>query len=233
MVNEHTLNDQLFNFIEKSTSTPNIDEKVIDIIEQGAEINGRNVHLQTPLMIAAEKLDQRLVKILISKGADVHLKDNKDNTALHKAFKSASIIKLLLESGADINAKNIYGETVLLKTASRCGRRIDIGSFKFLIEQGADISVVDNDGYTPLSGFLCLNDTNNARVFDFVKLMLDYGVDPNIPNVDNETALVFAQQQDLEDVIELLMSYKENALLNNIVDSENNLDGHNHLSLTL
>lgn len=56
-----------------------------------------------------------VVKFLISKGGDIHAKDNRGWTALMKAAVSdrLAVVKFLVAHGAEVNAQNNSGETAL------------------------------------------------------------------------------------------------------------------------
>ena len=79
---------------------------------------------------------------LISKGANLEVRDDKGETPLHIAldydkYKGVfyrHAVDILLDHGADVNAVNAYGETCLSKAGA------DIGLIKLLLSRGATIS---------------------------------------------------------------------------------------------
>lgn len=82
------------------------------LIENGADVNAI-VDNYTPLMEAAHRGCVDVVKLLVSSGADVNLKNAFGYTALMVAAGSGNreIVKVILDSGADIDIKNRRGET--------------------------------------------------------------------------------------------------------------------------
>jgi hypothetical protein len=84
----------------------------------------------TPLMIAAERGSEEVVKLLIANGADVNIADKVGSTALHKACdktivypdtpESARLVvaKLLMRAGADARQKNQLGQDCASLAAS-------------------------------------------------------------------------------------------------------------------
>jgi len=68
-----------------------------------------------PLHHAAGRAKIKIAKLLISKGADVTVKDEYGQTALHRATgnQDEEMINLLVSNGADVNAKNERGCTPL------------------------------------------------------------------------------------------------------------------------
>lgn len=69
----------------------------------------------TSLVWACEHGHIEVAKYLISKGADIMLRDVEQNVALHWAAFSGSteIIEMLLNLGSNINSVNAHGDTPL------------------------------------------------------------------------------------------------------------------------
>jgi len=87
--------------------------KVRQLLEQGADVNARGFHKETPLHEAAMQGNTEVAKLLIEKGADMNSRNNSQNTPLHFAatYGKIDVAKLLIEKGADINAKNESNDT--------------------------------------------------------------------------------------------------------------------------
>ena len=112
------------------TSIP--DHSIVEIVncllDNGADINIKkdkdsvddtvdDNYGSTPLIYAAKLSKLPVVKLLINRGADLHLKKYQGNTALLEAvawLAHLEIIKLLLDSGANINDTNIDGNNALM-----------------------------------------------------------------------------------------------------------------------
>ena len=89
------------------------------------------------------------VRSLISKGADVNIKNNVYCTPLHYAAEYGHLIitELLIANGADINAQTMNNLTPLHMAA----RRGHYNVVDLLIEKGADIDIKTKKGQTALN----------------------------------------------------------------------------------
>lgn len=105
-----------------------------------------------PLQLAARNGMLEIVKLLISKGANVNAVSSLGNSALMTG--EVGIIKYLLAQGANPNLKNNDGDTPLifligyLKTYSE--DEVDEG-VKALLEKGAEVNAVNKKGESALS----------------------------------------------------------------------------------
>lgn len=85
------------------------------LIERGANVNiVRESDSQTPLLHAINaETDSMLIRLLISKGANVNHQDNNGYTPLHMAvvYNNEIVIEILINAGADRSIKNEDGHT--------------------------------------------------------------------------------------------------------------------------
>jgi ankyrin repeat protein len=144
--------------------------RVIELVEQGADINCETEYGWTPLHNSTYVGSVEIVRYLVEQGADIHSKNNYGFTPLHYA-RSVEIVQYLVEQGADINCKSNYGSTLL-----HFAKTIEIA--RYLVEQGADIHSKNNCGDTPLQRHLIRRDTNIVRYFFINKLVTDYPEHP-------------------------------------------------------
>lgn len=136
-------------------------------LEQGANPNGSNQYDLTPLMITALNGNLEMAKLLISKGADVNVKDKNGNTALAYCSNYGYII---VAKNADVNVKDKYG---YIKIA------------KFLVENGADINHRNKDGITALE-----QATKNSN-FELAKFLIENGA--NHKSINQSLVIVSGQ----------------------------------------
>ncbi len=95
------------------------------LLDKGEKVDIREkTHRMTPLMIAADTGNNTLIKLLLKKGADVTLKDNKGWTALIYAVEHGSFpcIKELVKAGANVNVKDKDYISVLQHASARVTR---------------------------------------------------------------------------------------------------------------
>lgn len=92
-------------------------------------------------------LDSGAFEFLVSQGADIHVKDTKEQTLLHVS-KHSEIIEFLLKKGLDINAKDKVGNTPLFYRAEDLDEPKPL---KTLVENGADIDIKNLKGQTALA----------------------------------------------------------------------------------
>lgn len=101
-------------------------ENVKRFLDDGVPVDFRTPSGDTPLMAACGWLRADVVKLLLQRGAQVDLKDDDDETALHKAcdrakrwgfedrYQSAlAVVEMLLKRGADVSLKCGRGWTPL------------------------------------------------------------------------------------------------------------------------
>ncbi|XP_027018734.2 histone-lysine N-methyltransferase EHMT1a [Tachysurus fulvidraco] len=102
----------------------------------------------TPITWATENLHTEQAKLLIGRGADIHMRDKEENICLHwAAFAGcADIAQLLLENRSDTHAVNIHGDTPLHIAV----RQNQLDCVMLFLSRGADVNLKNKDGETPL-----------------------------------------------------------------------------------
>lgn len=131
------------------------------------------------------------VKLLISEGAEVNVKNNEGLTPLHCAVREGhkEVVELLLAHDADVN----IGDAGLNRTAAEFAMRshhTDI--VQLLVSKGADIS--------PLHFALYMKDETKARS------LIEGGVDVSRRTPNGTTPLDRAVRAGLKDIAELLIA---------------------------
>lgn len=121
-------------------------------LDARVRINKQDRQGRTPLMYAAGlaygRGDGGGVRLLLTRGADFHLRDNQGTTALASAVlaNNSDAIDLLLSAGADVNERDPEGRTPLIQALlagnSHAAHR--------LLQRGASLNIRAPDGRTAL-----------------------------------------------------------------------------------
>jgi len=128
------------------------------LIAAGADPDARDGDGCTPLHRAARNGRPGVVAVLLDLGADAAAKDRGGKTALHWASRShlgrekgrTEMVTCLVEAGADISAQDDSKSTAL-HYAAKMG---DFAVSKLLLDRGADTTVQNDKGNTPLVGLV-------------------------------------------------------------------------------
>ncbi|XP_018540805.1 histone-lysine N-methyltransferase EHMT1 isoform X2 [Lates calcarifer] len=101
----------------------------------------------TAMIWATEYKHVDQVKLLLSKGADISIRDKEENICLHWAAFSGSveIAELLLNANCDLQAVNIHGDSPLHIAARE--NRLDCVTL--FLSRGADVFLKNREGETP------------------------------------------------------------------------------------
>jgi hypothetical protein len=134
-------------------------KRVRKLIDSGADLN-QTSGVWTPMLAAVAGNNEASLKLLLAAGASIDIRQPDGDTLVHRA--SGANLKTLVSHGADVNATNAKGATPL-HYAARFGQ---LGSARMLLELGADRTLRDRDGKTPLDRAL---ENGNALVADLLK----------------------------------------------------------------
>jgi len=120
------------------------------LLNSGADINARLANGRTALFRAVCLPGEHdLAFFLISKGADLSIRDKENNTLLHMVLwhPDSGLPGLLISKGIDAGSPNAFGEAAL-HYAARFARNEKI--FAQLFQEKLDPNVKDKEGLTPL-----------------------------------------------------------------------------------
>ncbi|XP_071084668.1 uncharacterized protein [Haliotis cracherodii] len=165
-----------------------------------ADVNCRDEVGWTPVMRAAYKGHRDVVELLVSEGADVSLVDEDGDNTLHFACWRGDVetVKFVLSLHvADINSRGGRSRTPVMEAA--LGGHRDV--VELLVSEGADVSLVDEDGDNTLH-FACWRGD-----VETVKFVLSLHVaDINSRGGRSRTPVMWAAWRGHRDVVELLVS---------------------------
>jgi len=131
-------------------------EKVKKLVKKGANVNYTNSKKRTPLYGASYKGNADIVAYLLRLKdkdgkllVDVNMVDEDQETPLHVAADEGyyQVVQLLVKEGKiNVNRRDVDGDTALHEAADEGHLAI----VKFLVENGADPSIKNKKGRTPL-----------------------------------------------------------------------------------
>ena len=178
---------------DKKMPDQNPDQKLTDTGGKADSDPAKELAMQE----AALNGDASTVKNLIAEGVNVNAADEENRTALMFASFNGhiEIVKILLESDAVLSLRDASGRTALLYAST--------GPFpetvKLLLEHNADPNITDAvESFTPLMHAAAEGQLEVAKV------LLAYGADASMKDVDGDTAYNFALANGHAEVAELL-----------------------------
>lgn len=146
-------------------------------------INAKNDRGRAPLHVAAQNGQNDIVKLLISKGAEVDARSGWKYTPLTLAAESSrrDVVVTLLDSGADVRAVTKEGYTPLHKAVQK-ERKGTQDIIAVLLICGANCNALNKEGLTALHGAVLAGKLANARA------LCAFGADPHFKNTDGKNA---------------------------------------------
>lgn len=159
-------------------------EKVEHFLSSGASLEERSDKGLTALQYALYgKRESKTAKLLIARGANIHVVDNDGRSVLYYSVMNDNIdaTKILLEKGVGINEEvySPYGVKALMISKSPEMSRL-------LISKGACIKLTDSGGWTALLYAI------DEGVPEIVELLIDWGANVNDSTKDGVSALMLA-----------------------------------------
>jgi len=143
---------------------------VVDVlIAAGADVNMKDNTLQSAYLIATSDGFVELLKKTLQAGADVHSTDSYNGTGLIRAADRGhvEIIRELLKTDIRVNHVNRMGWTALLE-AILLGdggvRHTEV--VRMLVAAGADVTLADKEGNTPLAHAKHKNFTEIIKILE-------------------------------------------------------------------
>ncbi|XP_068913168.1 uncharacterized protein [Tenebrio molitor] len=149
------------------------------------------------------KLNKEMIRLLISKNADVNGKDDDGCTPLHYACQyDFDLLTATVQSEEDVNATNICKRNILDRTILSNSSKSK--TVHFLIKNGANVNAKDSQNQS------VLHYAAFQRNYNCIKVLLDHDADINAVCDYGKTVLHAAFEKvhspDLE-VIQLLLSH--------------------------
>ena len=193
------------------------------LVEFKVNIEAEEKQKMTPIYFAADQDDQEMLDYLIEIGANVNHLDTRNRTPVYYVteISKPSIIKTLLIAGCDPSIKGKSGKSAISKACWAGNHEVA----KYLLEtEKVNFNEPDQVGRTWLHnavwGWSKLRENEkegeeNPDSLEVVRLLLEYGADPNFKDKAGWTPLSLACLNFREKWIKLLISYGADLNLTN------------------
>ncbi|XP_063422906.1 ankyrin repeat and protein kinase domain-containing protein 1-like [Mytilus trossulus] len=144
------------------------------LIDKGADVNSADLSNHTPLVSAVTVGSADIVEILIKHGADVNVRPGHETPLLLAASSgNIDVARKLISAGANLKAVNRTRETVLHKCQKVQKEKRD-QLMDLLVQSGAELNVVDAQGFTPLHTCAFQTALNNFAL-STLKILVEAG----------------------------------------------------------
>jgi ankyrin repeat protein len=171
------------------------------LIKHGADVNLCNQVGMSPLNVAAELSDLKMVALLIKLGANIDVVDSVNQlTALGNAaaHNRTDIMTLLIEHGACVNAVSPDARSPIYLAAHNG----HLDAVRLLLQKGAKA-----DELTPKMNSSSLFTAMSRKHDAVVSALLEAGADPNQTFADGDSALLIATNYAHLPTIRLLLEH--------------------------
>lgn len=106
------------------------------------------------------------------------------------------IINIVTKNEIDINAYRFYESRPILCTLTWDGFSNNTSLLQTCIDLGADINLVDDDGYSPLLNCIMFDE------HDVLKFLLSHGADTSVVSIDDDFTIYMADDDMLKVILE-------------------------------
>lgn len=184
-------------------------QQIAGLLQQGANIDGRNEYGHSPLSCAISADQVTVARMLLSAGADAQSIPSSGGSkwpALFVAAQAGSlgVAALLIEKGARPKEKSMSGQPYFFDLVASCAadKELSIEGIRFLLENGASAQA------SSLSGRKAIVAAAKKGRLDIMKLLLDHGASARTDDYQGNSLLSIALEQNNSiPMAELLLQY--------------------------
>ena len=176
------------------------------LIAGGARPDVRDAHGRTPLHVAAFGRHAEAMRALVAGGADPNALENDryDIVTIAAVADDPATLRVALALGGSArNVTSRYDGTALIAAAHLGHAEV----VRILTAAGAPLDHVNNLGWTALMESIVLGD-GGSRHTETLKVLLDAGADPNLPDRAGVTPLAQARARNYSAMVKLLEARK-------------------------
>ncbi|KAA1426848.1 ankyrin repeat domain-containing protein [Nocardioides antri] len=170
-------------------------------LRAGADIEARDEHRRTALLLAATYDHVAVAQVLVAMGADPDALDDRHDTPwlVTGVTGSVAMLEALLPARPDLTIVNRYGGVSVIPASERG----HVDYVRRVVSTGIDVDHVNDLGWTALLEAVILGD-GGADHQEIVRILLAAGADPTIPDGDGVTVLQHAEERGFEEIARLL-----------------------------
>lgn len=170
-------------------------------LRAGANLEARDDHRRTALLLAATHDHVDVGIMLAALGADPDALDDRHDTPwlLTGVTGSVAMLEALLPANPDLSIENRYGGLSVIPASERG----HVDYVRRVVLTGIDVNHVNRLGWTALLEAVILGD-GGARHQEIIRILLAAGADRTIPDRDGVSALEHARSKGYEDVARVL-----------------------------
>ncbi|HEX5089034.1 MAG TPA: ankyrin repeat domain-containing protein, partial [Nocardioides sp.] len=170
-------------------------------LRHDADIESRDAHDRTPLLLAVTEDRVDTARLLVALGADPDALDDRHDTPwlVTGVTGSVPMVEVLLPAHPDLTIRNRFGGTSVIPASERG----HVDYVRRVVRTGIDVNHVNDLGWTALLEAVILGDGTEPYQ-EIVRILLDAGADPAIADHDGATALQHAEARGQSAVASLL-----------------------------
>ncbi len=170
-------------------------------LHAGADLEARDDHDRTALLLAATYDHVAVAEVLVAAGADPDALDDRHDTPwlVTGVTGSVAMLEALLPAGPDLAIRNRYGGVSVIPASERG----HVDYVRRVVRTGIDVNHVNNLGWTALLEAVILGDGGWAHQ-QIVRILLAAGADPAIADADGVTALQHADERGFQEIADIL-----------------------------
>lgn len=198
MINQKKVNQQLMEAVTQQNMAG-----VKASLAAGAEVETRNSNGATALLVATELDNLVIAKLLLAKGANVNLQDNKEDSPFLFAGAEGrlALLKELAKHDPDQRVVNRFGGNALIPAAEKG----HLETVCFLLEKTqVAVNHVNNLGWTALLEAIILSDGGDTQQ-EIVNLLLANGANPNMKDAKGVSPLRHAKDMGFDQIAQALI----------------------------
>ncbi|HVK29820.1 MAG TPA: ankyrin repeat domain-containing protein [Nocardioides sp.] len=170
-------------------------------LRAGADIEARDAHRRTALLLASTFDRVAVAELLVALGADPDALDDRHDTPwlVTGVTGSVAMLEALLPAHPDLTIRNRYGGLSPIPA----GERGHVDYIRRVVDTPVDIDHVNGLGWTAMLEAIILGDGSDDYV-EIVRILLAAGADRTIADQDRVTPLQHAEKRGYDEIAALL-----------------------------